>query len=182
MLHVDFWSQNIPPNMWRSLKRGVDENMVVHARLKNAKGKNDQTKDTYYQVLRKYNMLHFVRKLSSKINKSANMKQLSYRKMNARVNSMCQLLISHNAAVGVAYNFTHKFLKRAMREDDNVTNLMVQLTQPLIIRDINTLLKNWQRDPYRQRKEALSNEADGVSQRQAQNRRKAVCSCFTTHM
>lgn len=98
---------------------------------------------------------------------------LSQRSIKKRVQGMIDLLLTHNAAIGVSHDFLSSFADDIIKNEYIYQHIQKSLT-PMIIRQINSAIKDWQHDEMRQVREALGYKAKHISTNKARDTRMNV--------
>ena len=116
-------------------------------------------------------------KLATEIlyHKEKKKKTLSSATIRTRLKAMIELLISHDASVGVAQNFIVRFMHGVFEEKPHIKMHFKEQMTPLVIKDINLEIDAWQNDPARMTREALNYKDINSSQSKQLKTRKNVC-------
>ena len=99
---------------------------------------------------------------------------LSSQQLNLRVRQMVNLVVAQDASLGIIQNFLKTLMKRVTKKYDLIHDDLKTYFTPLIVRDINTMLKNFRNDPMRMTYEAFNYRAQNISYRKAQSCRNSV--------
>ena len=115
--------------------------------------------------------------------KLVNITPISPQVMRTRINKFIKLIVSHDASVCIAQEFLVKFAQCLFDKNHRVQRHLQDKLTPIIIRDVNVMLQNYQKDPKRVIREAFNNKNIHISHNKALSTRKNVSDvCLCVHV
>ena len=181
-MHTDYWSNSLLPGQFRALTTFIHDGMLkkyyAHHKLNVSKKNCRKYKKCCVDVgLYSYaNNKLLNNDESNNNNEELDVHQpVSPRTLKRRMSNMMKLALTHNAAVGVTENLLSKFTSKLIKTDETVSTHVQEQMTPIIVRDLNTQLKNHRNNVDRVIKEALIVRNKHISTRKHRSTRKGVC-------
>ena len=186
ILHADYWYQHCPNNMINALVNFLTtvcrNSYNRYQKIK----RQDRLLRKYRKFMQKYGLVNLLNVGLANDNNNNNNNDnnnngipnqvinLSTHYLNRRVAKMLDLVVLQDASFGIAHTFTESLTKKIINKSDNVKQTCKEILTPIIVRDINILLKGFKNDPQRMIHEAFNYKIHNISVRKAQFCRNAV--------
>ena len=106
---------------------------------------------------------------------SSDSNELSKFQLRHKINKLVKLAVTQDESVCIAQDFICKFTDELIKQKPHVANHLQEKFTPIVMRQINTSIRNYRHDKKRITRQAFMNRRNHVSQRQSLSARKAVC-------
>ena len=186
VIDYSYWQNLInDDDIFNGFREHITKTLRHYYNLRQLLVKSRATCKLYKTFLVKYHLLKLARNktISNSLNVSSSVvvdeisNPISIRTIKKRVQGIIQLLLTHNAAIGISNKFLSSFTDAIIKNEYIYQHVQKSLT-PIIIRQINSSIKDWQNDEMRQVREALGYKAKHISTTNARFTRLNVCLCI----
>lgn len=181
VIDSNYWANHLPPDVLEALEDFGSETLKHHYNVRQLLMKSRQKCQIYKSFLVKFSLLQLAKKRLHEMDFEEiidNSSPLTAKATQYRCDQMLQLLLTHDASVGITQDFLATFNARLLKKQPRMKQHLQQQLTPLIIRQMNSSIQDWRHNEQRVIREALGYKEKHVSVSKQRQSRMNVCFCI----